>query len=137
MEFEYEKLLENAQAKIPEALHTQERFEIPKVKGHIQGSKTIIINFSQIVETLNRDPQHLLKYLLRELATPGQIDGPRLILGRKIGSSLINTKIEKYTTDFVLCPDCKKPDTKLQKEARITTIKCAACGAKHTIKAKI
>ena len=137
MESEYEKLLEDAQTKIPKAMHTQERFEIPKVKGHIQGNKTVIINFSQIVTTLNRDPEHLLKYLLRELASPGQIDGPRLVLGRKIRASLINEKIEKYTNDFVLCPDCKKPDTKIQKEDRIMTIKCAACGAKHTLKAKI
>jgi len=39
--------------------------------------------------------------------------------------------------DFVLCPDCKKSDTKLQKEDRVTTAKCMACGAKHTVKAKI
>lgn len=137
MESEYENLLESAQAKIPKAIHAQERFEIPKVKGHIQGNKTVVINFSQIVATLNRDAEHILKYLLRELASPGYIDGPRLILGRKINASLINTKIERYVNDFVLCPDCKKPDTKLTKEDRITIIKCMACGAKHTVKAKI
>src|SRR3989344_3175044 len=112
---DYETLLEHAQSKIPKAIHTQGRFEIPKVKGHLQGNKTVITNFSQIVTTLNRDQEHILKYLLRELATPGTIEGPRLILGRKMNSSLINAKIERYTTDFVLCRDCKKPDTKLQK----------------------
>jgi len=37
----------------------------------------------------------------------------------------------------VLCPECKKPDTQLKKEDRITTIKCSACGAKHPVRAKI
>ena len=78
-----------------------------------------------------------MKYLLRELATPGIIDGQRLILGRKISSNLINTKVEQYVNDFVLCSECKKPDTILKKEERVLTIKCMACGAKHTVKSKI
>ncbi|MEK6841137.1 MAG: translation initiation factor IF-2 subunit beta [Nanoarchaeota archaeon] len=133
----YEKLLERAKANLPEIKQTTERFELPKVTGHIQGNKTVISNFSMIAKTLNRDQNHLLKYLLRELASPGSIDGPRLILGRKISSSLINAKIEQYTNEFVLCPVCKKPDTVLKKEERITMMKCTACGAKNPVRTKI
>jgi len=133
----YEKLLERAKANLPEIKQTTERFELPKVTGHIQGNKTVISNFSMIAKTLNRDQNHLLKYLLKELASPGSIDGPRLILGRKISSSLINAKIEQYTNEFVLCPVCKKPDTILKKEERITMMKCTACGAKNPVRTKI
>ena len=38
---DYETLLEHAQSKIPKAIHTQGRFEIPKVVGHFEGNKTI------------------------------------------------------------------------------------------------
>lgn len=134
---DYEKLLDSAYKKLPKVNKVVERFEVPKVLGHIQGNKTIIINFFKIVDILRRDPQHLLKYLLRELASPGIIEGQRLVLGRKISSKLINDKIEQYTNDFVLCPECKKPDTVLKKEERVLTIKCMACGAKHTVKSKI
>jgi translation initiation factor 2 subunit 2 len=134
---DYEKLLERAQSKIPKKILQKERFEIPKAKGHIEGNKTIIINFLQIVSTLHREPQHLLKYLLRELATPGNLDGQRLILGKKISSSLINEKIEKYAKEFVICRDCGKPDTNLIKEERIQMLKCSACGAKHPVTSKI
>jgi translation initiation factor 2 subunit 2 len=137
MEYNYENLLKKAKASLPSTTTQTERFEIPKVQGHVQGNKTIISNFNQICSILRRDQQHLLKYLQRELATPAQIDGPRLILGRKLLSSLINQKIEQYTNNFVICPECKKPDTKLIKEDRIYFIKCMACGAKHPIKAKI
>jgi len=65
------------------------------------------------------------------------IGKPRLVLGRKLASSLINEKIKQYAELFVLCTECKKPDTQLKKEDRITTIKCTACGAKHPVKAKI
>lgn len=135
---DYKELLKKAREQLPEStLKSAERFEMPTVKGHIQGNKTIITNFTQIAGDLHREPQHILKYLQRELATPAQIDGPRLVLGRKMSSSFINEKIEKYANDFVICQDCKKPDTKLMKENKVLSLKCMACGAKHPIKAKI
>ncbi|HLC55677.1 MAG TPA: translation initiation factor IF-2 subunit beta [Candidatus Nanoarchaeia archaeon] len=134
---DYDSLLERAQAKIPQSSLKTERFEIPKVRGHLQGNKTVITNFKEICDTIRRDQAHFLKYLLRELATPGNVDGPRLVLGRKISSSIINGKIERYVNDFVLCPVCKKPDTTLTKEDRITMIKCSACGSKNPVHAKI
>ena len=133
----YLKLLERGHKNIPQTDPKKDRFEIPKVLGHLQGSKTVITNFQVICNTFRRDPNHLLKYLQRELATPGYIDGPRLILGSKISASYINTKIERYANDFVLCPVCKKPDTLITKEDRISMLKCAACGAKNPIRAKI
>ena len=134
---DYKKLLKQGIEKLPEKLTKKERFEIPKVVGHIEGNKTIITNFNQIISILHRDIQHLLKFLLRELATPGTLEKNRLILGRKISSSKINEKIALYAKTFVLCPECKKPDTQLIKENKILQIKCTACGAKHTIRAKI
>jgi translation initiation factor 2 subunit 2 len=134
---EYEKLLERAQKKLPKKSVAKERFEIPLVEGRIEGNKTIITNINQIASALGRDPSHILKYLQRELATPGNLDKHRLILGRKISPSSINEKIKRYAIDFVLCPDCKKPDTKLIREDRILILKCTACGAKHPIKSKI
>lgn len=134
---EYKELIKRAKKLLPKDTSSGERFDIPKVKGHIQGNKTIVSNFNQICSNLRREPQHLLKYLQLELATPASIDGPRLILGRKISSSLINTKVEQYVNEFVLCCECKKPDTKLIKQDRYLFIKCMACGAKHPVKSKI
>ena len=57
---------------------SSERFEIPKVKGHIEGTKTIISNFGQICATLRRNPEHLSKFLFKELATPGIIEGEKI-----------------------------------------------------------
>ena len=115
----YEELLKKAKSQLTEIKQDTNRFEIPKIIGHLEGNKTIISNFSAIAKSLNRDQSHLLKYLLRELASPGGIDNQRLILGRKLPSSLINSKIEQYVNGFVLCPECKKPDTLLTKEDRI------------------
>lgn len=137
MIMDYEAMLERAKSKLPKESLGSDRFEIPKVKGHIEGNKTIVINFLQICSVFGRDPDQLLKYLQRELATPAQIDGQRLILGRKISSILINEKITAYARDFVLCKECEKPDTQLKKEEKVLVIKCLACGAKYPVKAKI
>ncbi|MBI2109644.1 translation initiation factor IF-2 subunit beta [Candidatus Woesearchaeota archaeon] len=133
----YEEMLEEAKSKLPEVAIAKERFELSKVKGHLEGNKTVISNFSQICSSFDRDQAHLLKFLQRELATPAAIDGPRLILGRKISSARINEKIQQYARDFVICKECGKPDTKVIKEERFHYLRCTACGAKQPIVAKL
>ncbi|MFH1637940.1 MAG: translation initiation factor IF-2 subunit beta [Candidatus Woesearchaeota archaeon] len=133
----YEDMLERGESLLPESVKKSERFEIPKVTGHLQGNKTVITNFSAICSTLRCKPEHLLKFLQRELAAPAQIEGPRLVLGRKLTSALVNQKVEEYANVFIICPQCRKPDTQLTKEGKVLVMKCTACGAKHTVKAKI
>ena len=134
---QYEKLLEQAYEKVRKVDTSKGRFEIPKIEGHIEGKKTILTNFLQIASYLRRDPTHLQKFLLRELATPGQMEGDRLVLNNKVPSAKINQKIEQYTGEFVLCRECGKPDTEIVKEDRFSFIHCLACGAKHSIRSKI
>ncbi len=135
---EYEQLLERARERLPEAVVERERFEIPKVKGHVEGNKTIISNFSQIASTLRRPVEHLLKFILKELATPGEISrAGLLVLGAKVPASRINDKIREYAYEFVLCPKDGKPDTDIIYEGEFAYLKCNACGNKQPVKSKI
>ncbi|MBI2106179.1 translation initiation factor IF-2 subunit beta [Candidatus Woesearchaeota archaeon] len=127
----YERMLEEGIKNVPKSVLNKERFEMPQAKGHVEGNKTIINNFMQIADQFRRKPEHLLKFIQRELATPGILKEGRLILGRKISSSQINEKIERYAKIYVLCRECGKPDTQLLKEDNVAIIKCTACGAKH------
>lgn len=130
-------MLDRARASLPESVFEKERFEIPKVKGHIEGNKTVISNFKQIAQVLRRPVEHLLKYILHELATPGDLRGGLLIIGTKMPASRINEKIKQYAYAFVLCHECGKPDTELVKEGEFLFMKCTACGAKKPVKSKI
>lgn len=134
---EYEKMLEEAYKKIKPVVVEKARFEVPKVQGMIEGNKTIITNFLQICSVLRREPAHLMKFLSRELAALATLEGERLVLNRKINSTMINEKIQLYVNEFVICPECKKPDTELIKENKFMFIHCLACGAKHSVRAKI
>ena len=134
---EYEELLEEAYKKVRQVNTSSERFEIPKVQGRFEGKKTILTNFLQIASHLRRDPEHFQKFMLKELAASGQKEGDRLVLNIKVPSAKINQKIEDYVSEFVLCKECKKPDTELLREDRVTFIHCLACGAKHPVRSKI
>lgn len=134
---DYEKMLDEAYKKVKPIEASSERFEIPPVQGMIEGIRTIITNFKQICDYLRRDCSHLMKYLQRELAAPAKIDGDRLILTKKVVSSKINEKIKSYVDEFVICKECKKPDTQLEKQGDFLFVRCLACGAKHSVRAKI
>jgi translation initiation factor 2 subunit 2 len=134
---DYKSLLQKAKAELPQRNEATERFEMPKVRGHLEGNKTVISNFMQIVDAFHRDIEHILKYLLKELATPGEIKNNLLIFGTKVSAAKINEKIERYAREYVLCKECHKPDTKIIKEGGFTFLKCTACGARQPIKSKI
>jgi translation initiation factor 2 subunit 2 len=135
---DYKELLEKAKKEMPESVHEKERFEIPSVKGHLQGNKTVVTNLQQIASHLHRPIEHMLKFLLKELATPGETKkNGSTIFGRKISSSDINTKIKKYADEFIFCKECGKPDTEFLKEEGNMFIKCMVCGSKQQIKSKI
>jgi translation initiation factor 2 subunit 2 len=130
----YEQLLEKAYANVKVVGKSSERFEIPKVQGNVTGNNTYITNFGQIVSYLRRDANHLAKFLEKELAVYGKIEGTRLMLKTKLNSEKVNEKIEKYAKEFVICSVCGKPDTEIVSEKGIKFKHCLACGAKSPVK---
>ncbi len=129
----YEELLEEAYSKVKKAETSGERFETPKAEVFSEGKKTILTNFVQISSHLRRQPEHFQKFLLKELAASGQKEGDRLSMNIKIPILRINQKIEEYVKEYVLCKECKKPDTELVKEDRLVFVNCLACGARHAV----
>ncbi len=130
----YKEMLKEAEKKISKDITKTHRLEIPSPQVIIQGNRTYITNFTEITNSIRRDPKHLAKFLFRELAKPGHIEGSRLILQGKVIRSLVEKKIEDYVKEFVYCGECNRPDTHIEKEDRIVFMKCEACGAKQAIR---
>jgi translation initiation factor 2 subunit 2 len=132
---EYDKLLERAYSCLPEKASGGARFEMPVVESFVQGNKTIIKNFDEIAGKLRRTPEEIMKYLTRELAIPMSREGPGLILQGKFYDRVLNEKLKKYVTSFVICKECKKADTKIVGIERGTrAIVCEACGARSPVR---
>ncbi len=129
----YEEMLTLAKEKLPKVQNKSERFVVPKIQGNVEGNKTIIINLFTIADLIRRQPEHILKFLQRELATPGYFQDKRLVFGRKLTSQMINEKLQRYVEIFVFCEQCVKPDTILLNEDGKMIKKCAACGTQTVV----
>ena len=132
----YDQLLDNLYANLPErTVGTGERFEIPKFEYFTEGMKTIIKNFIATCEKIRRDKSMVTKFLSKELAVPAEEQGDRLILQRKITGDIINKKLEEFVVRFVICKECKKPDTHIQELGHgLKQLICEACGARNAIR---
>ena len=132
---EYEKLLDRARSQIPEgAFNKGERFKIPEAESFIEGNRTIVRNFFDIVNTLNRDVHDVLKFVSGQLGTAGSIEGHRVLLQGKFSNESINESIIEYSNTYVICPVCHKPDTELRREGKTLFLVCHACGARTSVK---
>jgi len=130
----YEELLKKAMEKMPKRAESQKRFVVPPVEFEFSGTKTIFKNFGTVLNALRRDSNHLSKYLFKELATPGSMEGNSLVFQRKLPRGILQEKVNDYIKEFVYCKVCGEPDTKLVKEDRMTFIMCEACGARYPVR---
>lgn len=131
---DYEALLDRAIENLPDIETTDTRFVIPAPRIFIEGKTTVLDNFSNIVDVLNRDPNHLMKFLTREMGTAGKLEGGRAIFQGRFPKELIKSNINSYVEEYVICSECSRPDTQLVKENRVLVLKCSACGAHRPVK---
>lgn len=131
---DYEALLDRAIKNLPDKETTDVRFVIPEPKILMEGKTTILDNFLNIADVLNRDPDHVMKYLTREMGTAGKIEGMRAIFQGRFSKDQIQSNIDAYVEEFVMCSECSRPDTQLTKMERVLVLKCSACGAHRPVK---
>lgn len=134
---EYEKLLARIQDKLSDNKQQDKaRFELPVVDVMWEGQKTFLRNFSDFPKILRRDSDKLLQYLSKEFAVPAERMGDKAMFIGKRDPADFTRLFQIYVKDYVECPTCKSPDTKVVKENRISFLICEACGAKSTMKGK-
>ncbi len=134
MKYDYNELLKRGCAQLPEVSLKRERLEMPRIILQTVGLRTIISNFKEIADALDRDPQHILKFLTREMATAATYHESRAIFQGKFRIDSFERLLQRYMESFVTCPVCKRPDTRVVKEKRLAFLVCNACGAKSSIK---
>jgi len=133
----YEKLLKRIDSeRSKNSAETDSRFELPPVDVMWEGQRTYLRNFSDFPKIMRRDSAKLLQYLSKEFAVPAErIGDSAMFVGRRDPDDF--TRLLKiYVNDYIMCPTCKSPDTRTEKEKRISFLICEACGAKSTIKGK-
>lgn len=130
----YEDLLKKAEGVLSKSNMNQQRLQIPEPDIIQEGKVTIVRNFIDIADMINRDPKHIAKFLMTEFGIGVTITGRRLIINRKISADQISSKIKQYMDSYVICYECNSPDTEIQKIGRTYVLSCKACGAQHPIR---
>ena len=130
---EYESLLDKSSDILSKSNISEERLKIPEPNIIREGKVTIVRNFMDMVDMINRDPKHIMKYLMKEFGIGLNLDGKRLIINKKVTLEEFTQKIEQYLNVFVRCYECNSPDTEIKKVGRTNVIECKACGAQHPI----
>ena len=133
MEKDYRSMLDRAYGELPEQVDSYERWTVPRPDVRKVGRRTVIMNFKEIADELRRDPEHLLKFLSGEMATLPRFDGTRAIFQGVFRYDSIRNLLEVYTNRYVVCPVCKRPDTRVVREKRLWFLQCDACGARSSI----
>jgi translation initiation factor 2 subunit 2 len=129
----YDALLARAKEMLPPVQVGGERFQVPEPDPMTDGKNTVIRNFQDICTVLRREPAQVMGYLARELGCPGVLDLPRGFLKSRISKEQLNQRIRDYTEKYVICSECKRPDTHLSKDGRLTLLICEACGAQRPV----
>ncbi|MFQ6130011.1 MAG: translation initiation factor IF-2 subunit beta [Candidatus Hadarchaeaceae archaeon] len=134
MSEDYGKLLDRALKHIPKAVFESSRFQIPEAEVSIIGNRTILQNIRGIASALNREPEHLTKYLLRELGAAGNLERTQAVFQGKFSKTTVDDRVRRYAEEFVLCRECGKPDTRLERRERVYVLRCEACGARSSVR---
>ena len=129
----YDALLERARSQLPPVRTGGERFQVPEPDILSDGKNTLIRNLQEICGVLRREPEHVIGFLAREFGCPGVLDLPRGVLKSRLTKDQIGQRLRDYTAKYVMCSECKRPDTHLVKEGRLSLLVCEACGAQRPV----
>ena len=126
--------LDRAMKSMPDTKGPKERFVMPVSKVYYEGKTTVLENFGAIADAFDREPEHLMKYMLQEMGTAGKIEGHRGVFQGKFAELAIARQIDSYFEEYVVCSECRLPDTHLIKSDRVLMLKCDACGAHRPVR---
>lgn len=126
---EYDTLLDKAMDETPDIAGSDERLNVPDVQAQADGAFTRFTNLSDVADTLSREPEHLHRYVQKELGTGGTFEDGRGRYNGHFDGSDLDAVIDEYVEEYVICGECGLPDTKLVRDGPTPTLKCDACGA--------
>jgi translation initiation factor 2 subunit 2 len=131
----YLKLLDNLYSRLgSRAAKSGDRtIELAPTILHEQ-KQTVITNFRQLAEMLNREPEHIARFIFKETGRPGTIERDRLVISGKMTDAEIVKLLQLYFREFVRCPVCGGVDTQIVSEKKFRFLVCEVCGAKSSIR---
>ena len=126
---EYESSLDRALDAVPDIGSSGDRLSVPDAIAQADGAFTRFTNLDSVADALNRETDHVHRFVQQTLATSGKLSEG---VGRYNGdfdSHDFERVVDDYTEEDVRCSECGLPDTRLVQENRNLMLRCDACGA--------
>lgn len=116
------------------------RYKMPLIQAKTEGSgngiKTNILNLNEVATALARPTSYVLKYFGFELGAQTTIDAKneRYLINGVHDTKQLQDTLDGFIEKFVLCPQCKNPETVLEIVSGDNLQRdCKACGKVTTI----
>ncbi|KAF2156731.1 hypothetical protein K461DRAFT_316937 [Myriangium duriaei CBS 260.36] len=106
-----------------------------KIEGKGNGIKTVVVNLSNVADQLARPPSYVIKYFGFELGAQTNIDpkDDRWIINGAHEAGKLQDYLDGFISRFVLCRDCKNPETVVNIKDGHIILDCKACGHKTDV----
>ena len=126
---EYESSLDRALDAVPDIGSAGDRLSVPDAAAQRDGAFTRLTNLDAIAGALNRETDHLHRFIQQSLATSGKLSEGVGRYNGNFDAADFERVVEEYTEEYVRCSECGLPDTRLVQEDRTLMLRCDACGA--------
>jgi len=106
-----------------------------KIEGKGNGIKTVIVNLSSVAQSLARPGAYVIKYFGFELGaqTNSNPADDRWIINGAHEASKLQDYLNGFITKFVLCKECKNPETDVVIKDGHIVLDCKACGKRSDV----
>jgi len=108
-----------------------------KIEGKGNGIKTVVPNILEVAHDLARPPIYITKFFGFELGAQAKVvgDGPtqRHIVNGAHDKDKLQDLLDVFINKFVLCGECRNPETTLVIKGQHVLRECKACGKRTEI----
>jgi translation initiation factor 5 len=106
-----------------------------KIEGKGNGIKTVVANLSSVAHSLSRPPSYVIKYFGFELGAQTNINpsDDRWIINGAHEASKLQDHLDGFISKFVLCKNCKNPETDVVIKDGYILLDCKACGQRSNV----
>ena len=115
------------------------RYKMEKIQSKIEGKgngiKTVIVNLTSIANSLARPGAYVIKYFGFELGAQTNTNpaDDRWIINGAHEASKLQDYLDGFINKFVLCKECKNPETEVIFKDGNIVLDCKACGKRSMV----
>ena len=134
---DFDQMLDNVYVEL-EKTYEKKKLVISKPEIDTSTTNTYWRNIKKILRQINRNPDHFVDYLNKEIGNVNWLSNSKsdgLVIIGKYRKDKINELLKKYLNNYVVCNSCKTSNSSLVKDSNIKKYKfiCKNCKSSYYV----